>query len=371
MSNSWNAAAYNKPVQNVSSAHCNHHVLQMAMTLMVAFTLHGECVAQSSSSARTQASPSITTTTNLVIVPALVRAPSMDSLPTLKASDFLLTDNGVAQAVTLEDVEHQPLAVLVLLQTGGAADEQLRSYAKLGTMLTYLTEKHPHRVALLSFDSQPEYAWDFTLRVSDIEDGFLHPRRGDGRAAILDAVDYGIDLLSKQPPTYRRIILLISQTHDDNSSVQAEDIIRRLGENNITIECLAFSPEKAWLKDQFTKPRHENAPYQYAPNLPPLLHTFNLGEPLGIALKAMREDTSATVAQLSGGESLLFSSKAGLEEQLAVLANHFANTYSLSFRPTSKTPGFHSLQLRIAGHPDFQISARASYWATGDGGAAK
>jgi VWFA-related protein len=335
----------------------------VGLALLVMFASHGECAGQ--------ATPSITTTTNLVVVPALVRAPSADSLPTLTASDFLLTDNGLAQAVTLEDVEHQPLAVLVLLQTGGASIEQLPSYAKLGTMLSYITTNHPYRVALLSFDSQPEYAWDFTPRVSDIEDGFVHPHRGDGGAAILDAVDYGIDLLSKQSPTYRRIILLISQTRDDNSSAKAEEIIRRLGENNITIECLAFSPEKAWLKDQFTKPRHENAPYQYAPNLPPLLHTFNLGEPLGVALKAMREDISATVATLSGGEALPFSSRAELEEQLAVLANHFANTYSLSFRPTSRTPGFHSLQLRIAVHPELQVSARASYWATGDGNSSK
>ncbi|QMV17629.1 hypothetical protein GOB94_02105 [Granulicella sp. 5B5] len=310
---------------------------------------------------------SITSTTTLVVVPALVRTPSADALPALRASDFQLTDNGVAQRVTLDDVEHQPLAVLVLLQTGGAAVEQLPSYAKLGTMLTYLTANHPYRVALTSFDSQPEYAWDFAPRVSEIEDGFVHPKQGDRGAAILDAVDYGIDLLSKQPPAYRRIILLISQTHDDNSSVKAEEIVRRLGENNITIECLTFSPEKAWLKDQFTKPRHENAPYQYAPNLPPMLHAFNLGEPLGVAIKAMREDTSATVAALSGGESLPFSSKSELEQQLAVLANHFANTYSLSFRPSSKTPGFHALQLRIAGHPEFQVSARASYWSSGDG----
>ncbi len=359
--------AYNKLVQNVSSAHGSHSVLQMAMMMLVAFISHGECLSQSLSPAQTQASPSITTTTNLVIVPALVRAPSAESLPTLSASDFLLTDNGVAQAVTLEDVEHQPLSVLVLLQTGGAAVEQLPTYAKLGTMLWYLTANHPYRVAMLSFDSQPEYAWDFTPRVSDIEDGFVHPRKGDGGAAILDAVDYGIDLLSNQPPTYRRIILLISQTRDENSNAKAEDVIRRLGENNITVECLAFSPEKAWFKDQFTKPRHENAPYQYVPNLPPLLHTFNLGEPLGVALKAMREDTSATIATLAGGEALPFASKAELEEQLAALANHFANTYSLSFRPTSKTSGFHSLQLLIAGHPEFQVSARASYWVTGEG----
>jgi VWFA-related protein len=313
----------------------------------------------------------LATTSNLVIVPALVRAPGGDLVPTLRASDFLLTDNGAAQAVSVDVAEHQPLAVVVLMQTGDAAVEQLSSYAKLGTMLSYVTANAPHEVALVEFDSQPEYAWDFTPKVEEIENGFRQPDPGDGGAAILDAVNYGIDLLSKQPPNDRRLILLISQTHDDNSHVRAEEIIRRLGENNITIECLTFSPEKAWLKDQFTKPRHENAPYQLSPALPPVLHTFNLGEPLGVAFRAMRKDTSATVAALSGGESLPFASKAELEQQLAILTNHLAATYTLSFSPSSKQPGFHALQLRIAGHPELQVSARTSYGSSETGAPSK
>jgi hypothetical protein len=223
----------------------------------------------------------------------------------------------------------------------------------------------------VEFDSQPEYTWHFTSNIDDLEGGFTHPDAGDRGAAILDAVKYGIDLLRKEPPTYRRVILLLSQTHDDGSRARADEIIRSLGENNITIECISFSPEKAWLKDQFTKPRHENAPYQLSPNLPPLLHTFNLGEPLGIAFKAMQKDTSAEIAALSGGESLPFGTKAELDQRLASLTNHFAAMYTLSFRPTSKQPGFHSLQLRIAGHSEFQVSARTSYWSTGNGDSTK
>jgi hypothetical protein len=90
-----------------------------------------------------------------------------------------------------------------------------------------------------------------------------------------------------------------------------------------------------------------------------------------MAFKAMQKDTSAEIAALSGGESLPFGNKTQLDQQLAFLANHFAATYTLSFRPTSKQPGFHSLQLRIAGHPEFQVSARTSYWSTTESGPTK
>jgi VWFA-related protein len=310
------------------------------------------------------AGPTITATSNLVIVPALVRGPSGDLTPALHASDFLLTDNGVRQVAIVDDTEHQPLSVVVLMQTGGAAVEELPLYSKLGTMLSYLTANSLHHVALVEFDSRPEHAWDFTSNIDDLDDGFTHPDRGDRGAAILDAVNYGIDLLRKEPPRYRRVILLLSQTHDQGSRIRADHVIESLEENNITIESISFSPGKAWLKHELTNPRPENKPYQMSPDLPPLLHTFNLSEPLGVAFKAMQKNTSAEIAEVSGGESLPFANKAELDRQLAALTNHFAATYTLSFRPTSKQPGFHSLQLRIAGHPEFQVMARTGYWST-------
>lgn len=318
---------------------------------------------QSSSDALTQA-PAIKTTSNLVIVPALVHASSEAQVPMLHASDFLLTDNGIRQTVRIEDADHQPISLLVLMQTGGAAAEELHSYAKLGTMLSYMTANVPHEVAVVEFDSQPEYVWSFTRNVDGLDNAFQHPDPGDDGAAILDAVSYGIDLLNKSPAGYRRVILLISQGHDERSRVRVDEIVRRLGENNVTIECLTFSPEKRWLKNQLTQPSPENKPYQLAPNLPPLLHTFNLSEPLAVAFRAMRENTSAAIAALSGGESFPFSSQKELDQQLVTLTNHLAATYMLSFKPTSKQPGLHSLHLQIAGHPELQVSARTSYWAS-------
>lgn len=57
-------------------------------------------------------SPTITATTDLVIVPALVRQPSGGLVQPLAASDFILTDNGVPQSITLDGSERQPLSIL-------------------------------------------------------------------------------------------------------------------------------------------------------------------------------------------------------------------------------------------------------------------
>lgn len=313
-----------------------------------------------------QQEPSATlhSTSTLVLVPTLVRTASGDLIHGLTSTDFRLTDNGVEQKVAVEQLERQPLAILVLLQTGATAPRQFPYYRDVGTMLDAMAGDSPHKVGLITFDSQPEEIWDFPVRSEGISDAFAHPEPGDSGAALLDAVSTAIDVLERQPDTYRRIILLLSQTSDSGSKARPEQIIQRLGQSNTTIYSVSFSPSKTWLKDQFTKPRHGNPPYQMAPNQPAVLGTFDLGTPLFVALSALRADTAAGIASLSGGEELQFENKNDLERQLALLANHIPNRYSLSFRPTSNQPGLHRLQVQVLHQPDStRVAARTGYWA--------
>lgn len=309
------------------------------------------------------AQTTIRTTTDLVVVPALVHQGTDALHQPFTARDFLLTDNGVPQAVHLDEIERQPLSIVVLMQTGASAPRHFADYTRLGTMLRYLSANREHAVSLVTFDSQPEEQWDFTSNVSDLDDGFSHPTPGDAKAAVFDAVAYGISLLKGAPKNYRRLILLLSQTHDEGSRMREEEIVKRLGQNNVTIDCLGFSPEKTWLKDQFTRERHENAPYLYGANGPLLLHTFNLDQPLRMALSALRENEASGIAAMSGGGYFPFATKADLDRDLSELTNQLAATVTLSFTPSSKQPGFHTLDLRVAGHPELKVSFRTSYWA--------
>jgi VWFA-related protein len=308
----------------------------------------------------------ITSTSTLVIVPTLVRSTSGDLIYGLKPADFRLTDNGIEQKITIEEVERQPLAVVVLMQTGGTAPRHFDDFRNANTMLSYMMGNSAHRVALVTFDSQPEDMWEFTPNLTDLDDAFTSPESGDHGAGVVDAVDYAVNLLRQQPPQFRRIIVLLSQPQDDGSKAHAEDVVRRLGETNTTIYSVTFSPEKTWLRDQFTKERHGQPPYQLNPaGGPPIIGTFDLKAPLMAALGSMRTDTAAEVATLSGGEHVRFDDKAGLERQLETIANHIPARYILSFRPTSKQPGFHAISVRVVNQPEpVDVAARTSYWAS-------
>ncbi len=176
------------------------------------------------------------TTTTLVVVPTLVQTPGKELVFSFKVDDFILTDNGVPQKVTLEAESSRPLSLVVLMQTGGAAYGQFESYANLETMLAAILDPAPNKASIVNFDSRPEAASPFTSDVAQWSDAINHPDRGDSGTAILDGLSYAIDLLKQQPADTRRAILLISQEHDDGSKTQMKDIIRDLGETNTAFQ---------------------------------------------------------------------------------------------------------------------------------------
>ena len=131
--------------------------LRVATLILVA---HG-AVGQNTTPLLDASESPIKSTSTLVIVPTLVRSASGEFVTNLDASDFRLTDNGIQQKVSFEQSENEPLAVVVLVQTGGVASSQLQNYSKLDTVLEYMLDGSPRNVALVTFDSRVEQIWPF------------------------------------------------------------------------------------------------------------------------------------------------------------------------------------------------------------------
>jgi VWFA-related protein len=330
----------------------------MRRSLTTAFFLAASTIL----SAQNSASPPSTlqTTMRLVIVPTLVQTPSKQTVYSLHAEDFLLTDKGVPQKVRLEDETRQPLSLVVLMQTGGAAIQEFAKYRNLETMLAATLGEAPNQVSIVNFDSKPEAASPFTSDIAQWTDAIDHPDPGDSGAAIMDSLKYALSLLEKQPAASRRAILLISQPTDSGSKTTAKEILELCGETDTTIYTLTFSPQLTKLKDALKEGGHSHPPI----TLPSGSYVayFDLGEPLGMILGAMRKNVAEEVASLSGGEAAGFENQHQLDDGLAAISSHMNNRYILSFSPTSPKPGLHPLQVRLPKYPDLIVSARSSYW---------
>ena len=162
--------------------------------------------------------PTLTSRSNLVLVPALVKDSTGKVVFSLTADDFILTDNGTPQPVRIEEgALGQPLALAVIVETGGAGAAHLPDYSTLGPVLDAVIGGVKHNVAVISFDSTARLEQNFEADTDAAAETISNLHGGDAGAAILDALSFGIELLRTQPPAYRRAVLLLSETVDDGS----------------------------------------------------------------------------------------------------------------------------------------------------------
>lgn len=336
--------------------------------------------------------PTLTSRSNLVLVPVLVKSKAAKVVFSLTAEDFILTDNGVPQVVRIEEgALGQPLALAVIVQTGGQAAAHLPDYRNLGAVLDAVIGGVPHRVAVIAFDSKARIEQDFTADTDAAAEAIAGLPEGDTGAAILDALAFGIRLLAAQPPSYRRAVLLFSETADNGSRTSLEDAVRAVEETNTAIYSFGFSTTHAAVKHEASKlpapggTAYSGEPYQPGgcmskdPNADPDAHgnraaqaldcAGDLLPPLRLARIAflaakdgLKRNVPESVAQLTGGEYFAFKNAKTLAQHLITISNDVPNYYFLSFRPQSPHPGFHALVLKVKSTSAYEVNARKGYW---------
>src|ERR1700761_8220889 len=91
----------------------------------------------------------LTVRSTLVEVPAMVKTKQGEVVFELTADDFVLTDDGVPQHLTVDpDTDWQPLALAICVETGGAGAGHLADYRQLDALIDALAGNVEHRVAV-------------------------------------------------------------------------------------------------------------------------------------------------------------------------------------------------------------------------------
>ena len=331
--------------------------------------------------------PALRTHSTLVLVPALVRNKAGELAFTLKADDFVLTDDGIPQKLTLEeDTGGEPLALVVAIEVGGDGARELDKYRAIPPMIEAVVGGVPHKVAVVGFDSSPVLVQDFTSdtdKAASALQALINKNSGDNKAAILDSVGFSVDLLSKQPPAYRRAILLISETIDHGSTLKLDDALHAISDTNTAIYSVGFSTTKSdvnneapktfgqgqipWLSSKDPQPpgpvhgcisRDPSDLYDCLSLLAPPLRLAKIAAIA--AHEGFQRNIPETVAHLTGGEYFKLADAKSLKRDLASISNHIPNRYVLSFQPQLPHPGFHAISLRVPGYSGLEVSASGS-----------
>jgi hypothetical protein len=199
----------------------------------------------------------------------------------------------------------------------------------------------------------------------------------------------------KQPPEYRRAILLISDGRCRKPSETRRGITQsQQHEHDDLRSCVLSIKDYAKQEGPKTFGRgpipglYSKSPVPPGPahgcmsrdaNDPqvdlsksPTKQTYDclslLAPPLRLATIAtvavsdgLKKNVPETVSRLTSGEYFKLIDEANLEHSLQTIANHLPNRYILSFQPEAPHPGFHSLLLHVRGYDGLQVSARDGY----------
>ena len=304
-------------------------------------------------SAHSSANPDVPTLrvrANEVLVPTLVEKPGGGVVYGLKPKDFVLEDNGVPQKIRVqEEMDTAPVALVVAVELGGASVLEFDKLAKMGPLLDLFLSDSLGQAALVGFDSKPRLIRDFTHSSDEVNQALKRLPRGDNGAAILDTVSYAVDLLESQPKEYRRVLLLISEERDhDSKHIKTEELIRKIGQSDVLVLSVSFSPARAELGHDIKDSGEDRA--------------MNLFSTLAMIVPAFKKNVTKEVAHMSGGEYHPFTGDKGFEKRVVESAQHARNRYLITFSPSDPTPGLHNIEVRLAEDYGARIVERANYW---------
>jgi VWFA-related protein len=290
---------------------------------------------------------------NAVVIPALVKSAKGEIVYGLGAEDFLVADDGVEQVVRLDEAaERSQVSLVVAIQRGGRANYEFPRIRGLSALLDPMVEAGLGRVAVVEFDSQVQLVQDFSSDSERTRETLKGLEAGDGGAAILDAVDYSVKLLQKAPRERQRVLLLISETRDHGShEAKVDDVVAEIGRSSTAVYALAFSPSRSNVVDTML-----------GNNIEEMHPTVDFLALAYMAAQAMRKNTPATVASMTGGEYEMFATGKHFEARMIDFTNHMHSRYLLSIEPKGPHAGLHQIRVRLRDPGDRTVLARSRYW---------
>ena len=246
----------------------------------------------------------------------------------LKAADFELLGNGVAQQITDVAYEKLPIDVSVLLDvsasvSGSALDELRRALKQLRTDLGA-----QDRLRVITFNQRVSRLVNFGDPAASI-DSALASLGGGGSSAIFDTV--AVALASPVPPGRRQLVMLFSDGQDSSSISDADTLLDVARRSSPTVSVVLASPSRqrpASLLRTASK-----------------LGTASVGDFADL----IAADTGGSVVAVSPTESVTSTFRRILEQ--------FRTSYVLYFTPTGvDRQGTHTLDVKVK---DAKVEVRA------------
>ena len=339
-----------------------------------------------------------------VSVLAMVRDKKGQPVTTLGKQDFVLEQDGRAQAITqLEPESPLPLTVGVIADTGTEQRKALSDERKAGAdFLNRMLRQGQDRGFVLRFDRDVELLQDVTASHEKLAKGMdaistsgnvphPPPRRGAesepgerhfsfGGTVLYDALFLAADEVVKGQ-TGRKAIVLFSDGVDRSSKISLQRAIEAAQRSDLLVYCVYVAPQREEDRDARPSPYPGGGypgggyPGGGYPRFPgggypggypggPYPGGGGRRVPEGVPAESKEEGKKVLrqIAEETGGRSFELSKKMNAAKIYAQIEEEMRHQYSLSYTPDAAAGGYHKLHVTTR-NPELTVRTRSGYYA--------
>jgi VWFA-related protein len=317
---------------------------------------------------------------NEVIVPVMVRDKKGALVPSLNWRNFRVYEDGERQKIVFFTTDPFPLSVAFVVDQSLPADVMNKVNESLAAVTGAFTPADS--IAVFTYNTTPREVTDFTgaqgarLNVAlqsakapgrdmgmpaqggpmeggpmingDYIDPNLAPQHGQNIGLSRQPKDYhplndailaAATELAKQPRDRRRIIYIISDGKEQGSKASYKEVVRFLLTNNITLDGTLVGDSAIWGLGYLDK--------KHIPLLP-----------------TMRDNLLPKYSIATGGILDSELSENGIQRSFAKITDSVRSQYTLGYLSHAGVLAsrFHSIEVRVEGVPNLEITARDGYY---------
>jgi VWFA-related protein len=285
--------------------------------------------------------PTFRSSANAVMVDVNVRDKNRKVIANLKADDFEVLDNGVAQTVDNVSYGKLPIDVTVALDVSYSVTGTLLDRLRRGVTTLMNDLKKEDRLKLMLFNNRVNRTVDLTGDTEAV-DKALKAAAAGGSTALLDAIS--VALVSGSAPDRRQLVMFFTDG-SDSSSVS-------------TPSAVTTTARRARATLSFVMPSLANVTVNTAGRG----STSSMGLQFASGLLTRTDPVYTALAKETGGSVFPVSASTDLAAIFRQVLGDFRSAYVLYFNAKGvEQGGYHTLEVKVK-RGDTTVQARRGYW---------
>jgi Ca-activated chloride channel homolog len=311
----------------------------------------------------------IRTNSNLVMVPVSVTDQTGNAVQGLQVTDFRLEEEGKQQEISgLGNPEQVPLAIALLFDISSSVSTKgfFASQQNAAATFLKLVMKPNDKAAIFTITGQPNLIQPLaSAEASAAKMLSIPPATVSVPTAFYDTAAAAAKyLMENAPSNYRRVIIVLSDGDDNNSSLTRDQTIADYRDTTAGKQ-EALGTRTGLIQAHARAVAGVQKAVQQADAI---FYSVNPGGPsIKLNMIAMRaEKGMEAIAETTGGTAFVPDSDADLERVFRQVAAELRGQYLLQYYADSeKVPAgqFRKIQVAVPARNDVRVRARQGYYA--------